>query len=236
MSQRIRFPLPLIGLCLSSMLSVAQPAIPPAEPMQAGPPPGGPPSPPILIEVLAGNNYINSLLIISKQFAPQSRFGFFNITTFSAGYNDEPQKREFVTMSLVNYQLVGGLSVAAGFSMNLFLGFRPTAGLQYQYGSPTLLLVVLPRIDLTQSHNAELFGLVQYTPRLTNKLKLYTRVQALYNQNRQTELHDRSYLNLRAGLGVRTFQAGVGINFDQYGPLPVTGTNVGVFVRAEIFN
>lgn len=194
------------------------------------------PNPPIPVEVFAGNSYLNFQMIISKPFRQGSRFGFFNVTNFNGNYENNLRKNEFLTQSLVNYELYKGFSLAAGATMNYMTGFRPTAGLQYIYGDRKWLAVLLPRVDLRDDYNLETFALVEFKPRLTKTLGLYTRVQGLYNQNSKQEFHDRSYLYFRAGLSYQNYQFGLGVNLDRYGPMKISEENYGLFLRVLLDN
>jgi hypothetical protein len=131
---------------------------------------------------------------------------------------------------------VGGLSVAGGATLNYVTGFRPTAGLQYTLANRQWLLVLLPRMDLRDDNNLEGFALLEYKPRLTKTLGLYSRLQGLYNYNTRQEYHDRSYLYARLGLTYQHYAFGFGANFDQYGPFRAAASTYGAFIRAELFN
>ncbi len=113
-------------------------------------------------------------------------------------------------------------------------GFRPTAGLQYVIANRKLLALVLPRIDLTQTYNFELFGLVEYKPKFTKSWGLYSRVQGLYDQNTKQDFHDRSYIWLRLGASYKNFQFGLGSNFDFYGKNKTNENSFGGFLRIEL--
>ena len=119
--------------------------------------------------------------------------------------------------------------------MHFINGFRPTAGLQYVYGSRQWFALILPRFDLRDSYNFETFGLVEYKPPINEKLGLYTRVQGLYVHNSKQNFHERSYLNLRLGLSHSNSVFGLGANFDRYGPFKIFKENYGVFVSTQLF-
>ncbi|MGB3589162.1 MAG: hypothetical protein WBA23_21630 [Tunicatimonas sp.] len=196
----------------------------------------GPPSPPIPLEVFAGNEYLNFQMIISKPFAPGSRFSFFNVTSFNGDYQNDEGENEYITQGLLNYEVFKGLSVATGATMHYRTGFRPTAGLNYVFGSRKWLFVLLPRFDLSDDYNFETFSLLEFKPPITKDIGLYTRIQGLYNHNTEQDFHDRSYLYFRVGLSYRKYQAGLGANFDRYGPGEIDTENYGLFIRAQIAN
>lgn len=199
-------------------------------------PPVSRPNPPVSVETFAGDRYLNFQMIVAKPFSPASRFSFFNVTNFNGSYQNDLQKNEFLTQSLVNFQLVKGLSVGAGATLNYMTGFRPTAGLQYTFANRQWLVVVLPRVDLRDDNNLETFALLEFKPPLGQTLGLYTRIQGLYNHNTRQDFHDRSYLYGRVGITYQQFALGVGANYDRYGPFRVSTATYGAFLRAELFN
>jgi hypothetical protein len=198
---------------------------------------GEPPkiSPPIPVEVFAGNKGLVFQMIVNKNFTPKSRLGFFNVTNFVGDYKSINQKNQYLSQSLITVEIWKGFSVNTGATMNYITGFRPTAGLQYVFANRQLLVVALPRFDLTQTNNFETFGLIEYKPTLKNNWGLYTRLQGLYNYNTKNEFHDRSYVWLRVGAAYKNYQFGLGANFDVYGPMKIYENSFGVFIKTELF-
>jgi len=192
-------------------------------------------SPPIPVEAFSGYKGLVFQMIVNKHFSPKSRFGFFNVTNFVGDYAIENPRNQFLSQSFVTADIWKGLSVNAGVSLNYITGFRPSTGLQYVFANRQLLVVVLPRFDLTQTYNFETFGLVEYKPKFNKEWGLYTRAQGLYNHNTRLNLHDRSYFWLRVGLSYKNFQFGLGANVDFYGPAKIFENSFGCFIRAELF-
>ncbi len=213
----------LLGLCwIWALALAAQEAVPPLKP-----------SPPVVAEALFGHERLAFQLLINKAFAPQSRLGFFSVSTFAADYRNKPSGNEYLSPVQLTYRLVKGLTVNAGATVNSEWGFRPSAGLQYTFTSPTLLALLAPGFLLAETHNFETLALLEYRPVLCEKVRFYSRLQGFYSLNRQTDAHDRSYANFRLGISQRTVSYGLGANLDRYGPLKLYKGNFGVFVRAE---
>ncbi|MCR4032096.1 MULTISPECIES: hypothetical protein [Flavobacterium] len=191
---------------------------------------------PIPVEAFASNNGVSFQLIVSKHFNSNSRFGFFNVSQFTGNYTTEDQnKNEMMTLALATFDVWKGFSLNAGAYIDNFTGFSPTAGVQYVFANREFLIIALPRIDLIRNYNFELFGLVEYRPMFNAKWGLYTRVQALYNENIKQEYHERSYVNLRLGTAYENYQFGIGYNYDVYGPFKTSQNSIGGFLRAELF-
>jgi len=203
-----------------------------AESPQAG-------SVPIPIELFAGDKAFTFQLLVTKQFAPKSRFGFFNVTNFSGDYK-ESQSSEFFSQSLLTAEVWKGISVTAGLSGMgssdaSFMTVRPTAGLQYLFASRNFVVAVLPRFDLTQTYNFETFAVFEYTPGLSKNWGIYSRLQGLYNYNTRLGFHDMSSIYLRLGVSYKNVQFGLGSNHDFYGPDNYNVNNVGVFIKTNLF-
>jgi len=191
-------------------------------------------SPPVPVEAFAGNNGLVFQMIVSKHFAPKSRLGFFNVSSFTGDYTSKNQKNSYLSQAFVTADIWKGLSINAGATMHFKNGFRPSAGLQYVFANRKILALVLPRFDLTQTYNFELFGIVEYKPKFTKNWGLYSRVQGLYDHNTKQNFHDRSYIWLRLGVLYKNFQIGVGSNFDFYGPNKTNENSLGGFLRIEL--
>lgn len=197
-------------------------------------------SAPVPIEAFAGNKAFTFQLIVTKQFSPNSRFGFFNVTTFSGNYQEKNQSSEFYSQSLITAEVWKGISLGAGLSAfgssnTTPLTVRPTVGLQYLFASQDFVVVIVPRFDLTQTYNFETFAVFEYKPMLSKKWGIYTRLQGLYNYNTKSNLHEISSIYLRAGLSYQNFQFGLGSNHDFYGPEAYTVNNYGLFIKRDLF-
>jgi hypothetical protein len=194
---------------------------------------------PIPIELFAGNNGYAFQLIVSKQFSPQSKFGFVNVTGFSGDYNTANQTSDFLSQSYLTVKVWRDISVAAGLSAMGYsrtpLTVRPTAGLQYLHISRDFAVVVIPRFDLTQTYNFETFAVLEYRPMLSKNWGIYTRVEGLYNYNTKLGFHEISSINLRLGLSYRNIQFGIGTNSDFYGPDNQNSSNFGLFIKTDLF-
>ncbi|CAM4249207.1 hypothetical protein SAMN06265348_1077 [Pedobacter westerhofensis] len=196
-------------------------------------------SAPVPIELFAGNKGFAFQLIVSKQFSAGSKFGFFNVTNFAGDYKQTNQTTSFLSQSFVTAEIWKGISAATGISAigssTTPLEVRPTAGLQYLLASRDILLVVIPRFDLSQTYNFETFAVLEYKPMLSKNWGIYTRLQGLYNYNTKLGYHEISEINLRLGLAYKSFQFGLASIHDFYGPEAINVNNYGLFIKTNIF-
>jgi hypothetical protein len=188
-------------------------------------------SPPIPAEIFLGNKYLSVQVVITKLLKEGSRWGYFNLSTFAGDYKNTVQKNEIVSQSLLTFKVYKGFSLTSGLAMNYKTGLRKIVGFQYTYANPTWLVVSVPSYDLNDGHNAELMNLVEYKPKISKNLGLYTRFQTLYVHSTKLNQHERSSIFTRVGLSRNNFQFGVGFNADWYGPHKASGLNTGVFGR-----
>ena len=194
---------------------------------------------PIPIELFAGSQGFSFQLILSKQFSPTSKFGFFNVTSFASGYKEANQTTSFISQSCLTTEVWKGISVVAGLSAMGFpatpLEVRPTAGLQYLLFSRDVSVFVLPRFDLTQTYNFETLAVLEYKPMLSKNWGIYTRVEGLYNYNTKLGYHEITEINLRLGVSYKNVQFGVGSIQDYYGPDSYNVNNFGLFIKKDLF-
>lgn len=185
------------------------------------------------IEVMGGNRYFQYQHSLSQYMKAESRFGWQHIATLVKRYNantetvkmpDELMNQAYLTFRLHPYLLLkGGLFYTnAG-------GYQPALGMQFTIRKKDWAVVMAPRIDINKNGSYELFTLVEFSPSITSKTKLYTRLQAMSNFSSAN--HNRSYQQARIGVETRSFQLGGGITFDQYGTTGKQHCNSGIFIR-----
>jgi hypothetical protein len=212
-----------IAIVFISTLTVAQDSIPKTYHIQSIP-----------VEIMFGNNRMAYQMIVHKKLSENSRFGFFNISSFAVDYQNDKSKNEYTTLVLVNYELVKGFGIASGAAVNSNWGFRPYAGVQYIFSNQNILAIVEPGFYLTESHNFKTLAIIEFKRQLKNNWSLYSRLQGLYSQNLQTNHHDRSYIYPRLGLKYKNFGFGLGSNIDWYGPFKELKQNYGLFLLTTL--
>lgn len=189
---------------------------------------------PIPIELVVGNNRLGLQSIINKHLPESKKLSFFSVTNFESEYSKEAKGLDFFNNSQISYEIYKGFGVSTGANINKVTGLSPTLGLQYVYANPIWLLVITPTLVFTTDKTMSLLTILEYKPNLTNKLKLYSRVQGLYNQNIKFSEHERSYLQLRLGLDYKGYQFGLGGNLDYFGKNRAFKGNYGLFIRVNL--
>ena len=183
------------------------------------------------VELNIGNNRFGLQFLMNKHFAPTSKFSFLSVTSYESTYNNDINNLDFINNSQVAYEIYKGFGIATGLSVNRISGLTPIAGLEYVLANQEILLVLTPTYHLSKSKNIEGLALIEYKPKLSETVKLYSRIQTLYNHNSEENHHERSYIQFRLGVGISNFQFGLATNLDYYGSAKILKENYGVFLR-----
>jgi hypothetical protein len=189
---------------------------------------------PIPIELFLGNCRLGLQSIINKNLPECKRFSFFSVTNFESDYSQNADGLDFINNSQISFDIYKGFGVSSGANINKVTGLSPTLGLQYVFANPKWLFVVTPNLIFSTGNTASFLSILEYKPKLTDQLKLYSRVQGLYNHNIKSSAHERSYLQLRIGIEYKNYQFGLASNLDYFGPNRSFKDNYGVFIRANL--
>lgn len=186
---------------------------------------------PIPVELMIGQKYGTVNLAFSRNFSQNSRLGFFHMNSIQFDYKDK-RNNGFILQDLVYVETFKNLRVAGGVVYSDG-GFNTTAGLQYVYGGRKLFFLCAPRINIESDPSYDIMTILQYTPQISDRVKLYSRLQMLNLFDSGGNI--KSYQWIRLGLEVKGVQFGLAADVDEYGPNPSATSNFGVFIRKEIF-
>ncbi|WP_310594076.1 hypothetical protein [Flavobacterium sp.] len=193
-----------------------------------------PKKPPINTEILLSNRGMTLQMIINKNFQTIPKLGFFSVTNLVGEWNTN-QVNDYMTQASLTFEIAKGFKLSSGFHLTPVTGIRPSAGLIYSFANQNWLVVSNPRVDLAKDVNVEELLLVEYKPKINDKLHFYSRIQCLYGYNTSSHEHSRSYVNTRAGITYREFSFGAGTNIDYYGPMKHNENSFGGFVSFLLF-
>lgn len=185
---------------------------------------------PIPMEIFFGHEKINYLAIMNFSFG-DSKFGYFGVSSVLLPYENEEANNEFVMNNVLTYNFSGKFYATGGAQFHYAKGVVPTAGLQFFSANPKWLFLLSPNLQFAPDTNVETVGIMEYKPKLSPNLGLYTRLQGIYNHNLKNGLHDRSLLYLRLGLTKNRTRFGLGFNLDFYGPNRAREENFGLFIQ-----
>jgi len=186
---------------------------------------------PIPVELFFGNNRLVSTVSVNRKFTGSDRFGIIASSTTAFSYSNELSDNESMNVLFLSYNINKGFGLLAGFGLNSSWGFRPFAGGSYSYGSKSVVIALSSGFYLTESNNFESKVVLQYTPQIKESWSLYSRFEGLYNQDINTNKHDRGVLYGRLGVNYKSVAFGLAANLDWYGPNKFSRENFGVFVR-----
>ena len=186
---------------------------------------------PIPVELMMGDKYGTVNLTFSKSLKPNSKLGFFHMNTVQFDY-DEEYKNSFILQDLLYYEAIKNFHLAGGVVFSK-AGFNTTAGIQYVYAGNKTFFLFAPRINFESNPSYDFMTILQFKPQLNDRVKLFTRIQLLNLFDDGGNI--KSYQWLRLGLEVKGIQFGLAADFDEYGPSPSVESNLGLFIRKEIF-
>ncbi len=192
------------------------------------------PAPPTPVELMLGNNRANMLMIMNRPIDSRKKFSFFNVTVGAADYKNNVAETDIVINNALLYNLGKHFNASVGLQWNYKVGLVPSIGIQYSKATPDYLIVIFPSYNLLPNAGLETVAITEIKPKLSEKTRLYTRVQGLYVQNIKVGVHARSGFSLRAGLTFGKFSFGLGTNLDYYGPQKIEKANTGVFTQIKL--
>jgi hypothetical protein len=185
----------------------------------------------IPIEIFAGDNYLQTNIVVSKSIFKDSKFGILNVSGFDSHY-DNKNANSSVMVTEVNYNVFKKISLGIGMTYNSVSGLSPTIGAGYNNFGRRHGITIAPGISLSSDTSYRIIANFSYKPKLSNKWSLYLASNNLLTYRFSGD-HVRSFQKLRVGLDYNTFQFGFGVNFDQFGAIKISKNNTGVFVRKQ---
>lgn len=186
---------------------------------------------PIPIEVMFGNEEVNYLTILDLPIDQPSGFGYFGVISALIPYENERSSNEIVISNSLTYNFSGKFDALSGLQLHYAKGAVPYLGVQYFSANPTWLILFSPNLQLAPTTNFEGVGIVEYKPAISNDLRLYSRLQAIYNQNFTAGTHERSFIYTRLGISWKKVRFGTGFNLDFYGSDKTREIGYGLFIN-----
>ena len=195
----------------------------------------------IPVEVFAGHKKatvdIMFFKFIDNKEGKNSKFLFFNRNRASIDYamtetTNLPQFGFTEAFSYNHQRLKGFAPVVVASILNK--GVYPKAGIQFAKLKKDYTIFSWVVAETLKEPNIDFFFLGRYTPKLTNKLNLFSQIE-LVNAFPTLEQKNFSFTQrFRLGLKIKDLQFGVGLDLTQLGRNDFTKTeNFGGFLRYE---
>lgn len=195
----------------------------------------------IPVELFAGNKKASNDLMFFKFFKntqnENSKWLFFSRARCTVDY------KMTTTTNLPSFGLTDAISYNhpgwKGFSpvavVQVFnRGIFPKAGIQYVQSKKELTVFTWLVCETLKQPNLDYFILLRFTPKLNDKLNLYTQLETVNTMPTNTAASFNFTQRLRLGLMINNFQIGAGADLSQTGRTSFMSTNnVGGFVRCE---
>lgn len=195
----------------------------------------------IPVEVFVGHKKATADIMFFKFFknkeAQNSDWLFFNRNRASIDYTmtsstNLPQFGFTEAISYNNKKWKGFAPVAVVQILNK--GVYPKVGIQFAKIKKDYTIFTWVVCETLENPNIDFFFLGRYTPKLTDKLNLFTQLE-LVNALPTLETNNFNFVQrLRLGLKVKEYQFGLGADFTALGRNNfITTQNIGVFLRHE---
>ncbi|MFY7670408.1 hypothetical protein ACOSP6_04920 [Tenacibaculum sp. MEBiC06402] len=185
----------------------------------------------IPVETMFGHRQVNYLSILNMKLGNSERFGYFSVITVATPYNNTNQPNELIISNALTYKISNKLFATIGPQYHFIKGIVPTAGLQFLSVNSKWLFVLSTGIAFATNTSFQNVGIAEFKPRISKSLKLYTRVQGIYNYKLKNAIHERSLLYFRSGITFKKTSLGLGFNIDFYGSGKISRENIGVFIH-----
>jgi len=193
------------------------------------------------VEVFAGDKKSTLDIMFFKYFKNKekqnSKLLFFNRNRASIDYKmtkttNLPQFG-FTEAISYNHEKLKGFAPVAVISI-LNRGVYPKIGIQYVKIKKDFTFFGWTVVETLKDANINLFLLARFTPKLTEKLNLYSQIEFVND----FPVTDKNLFNfvqrIRLGLKLKEFQFGAGFDFNEYGRNNFVSTNnLGGFLRYE---
>lgn len=188
----------------------------------------------IPVEVFAGHKKttvdVMFFKFLKNKAGQPSKFLFFNRNRASIDYaitktTNLPQFGFTEAVSYNNQKLKGFAPVAVVQILNK--GISPKAGIQFAKINKDYTIFSWAVSETLSKPNLDFFFLGRYTPKLTDKLNLFSQIE-LINTFPSTQQNSLAFTQrFRLGLKLKEFQFGAGLDLTQQGK--------GVFIKTENF-
>ena len=144
----------------------------------------------------------------------------------------QENETEIMSQTYATITVSNSLKLGLGTFYASVPGFSPSLNLQFAQKKADWLLLIVPRIDLTEKPAYDLMMLFEYSPSLNPKIKLYSRIQTMESYNGLK--HNRGYCHFRLGVHLKKIQLGLAAGLESYGKKYEYKDNYGLFIRTEI--
>ncbi|MAF37067.1 hypothetical protein CL622_08190 [archaeon] len=144
---------------------------------------------------------------------------------------DQEEKVKTFGVVDISYPIGKGVDVVGEAQLSPQSGFVPRVGLQYFKEEGDLSTYLASTVPLTKPFDSENVIALQYRPKLSDSLGLFTSLENVTNFGK--EGHNFSAQKIRLGLETKGYQFGIAADLLETGKKPKVSSTIGAFVRKE---
>ena len=190
------------------------------------------------VEVFVGHEQVQHEFFFFKDIDEKAKWNLFSVGRFAVDYKDEALNSSFISsQATYNFNSRWGISTGGIYSEG---DFAPILAVSYIYTNPSgnLFVNLFLTWIIREKAEYEMFGLAFFTPRINDKLNLFSQLIFGTTINNRFNEHVFSYQQIRLGLDlVGKFQFGLALDQNVFstGELPNSyANNAGLFIRKEL--
>lgn len=157
----------------------------------------------------------------------KSKFSFFNLTSLKINYEKEVEKNSYLVRNQLFYEIHKNWNLGLTGELTSS-GELIRLGLQYLFKNKILTISLYSNITVSSSTSFVNMLYLEYKPKLTNKLNIYSRLQIQTTNSFSTVRYSNLY---RLGVEYKSLKFGIGIPWFNPFNTKKTGTkDVGLFL------
>lgn len=167
----------------------------------------------IPVEVFAGHEQVQHEFFFFEDIDKKAKWNLFSVGRFAVDYQDEALNSSFISsQATYNLSKSWGISTGGIYSEG---DFAPIVAVSYIYANEagTFFINLFPTWIIREKAEYEMFGLAFFTPKINDKLNLFSQLIFGTTMNNRFNEHVFSYQQIRLGLDlVGKFQFGFALD------------------------
>ena len=128
------------------------------------------------------------------------------------------------------------IAIGPSLYYNSFSGYSERLSAKFMLKHSRALFVIIPTVGHSEQKDAsyaEVFAQFQFNTPINDNVSLWINGQFLTVWD-EFKTHSRSFQQLRTGVSYKGHQLGIGLDFDQYGQIPIEQSSFGVYYRKTL--
>jgi hypothetical protein len=191
------------------------------------------------VEFASGDSKTDFTFFSTKSLGKRDRFMLSNLAFFQKFHQVENFDFDEVGVQTTTFwNFSKHFSIGPSLYFNSAIGFTERVSFLGRIIQRQLFVSVIPTVFHSQrnnSMNGELFIQIQYSKKIKKSWSYVLNASLLSSWDRFS-VHGRSFQQIRTGVSYNNTQFGLAMDFDQYGPKPITQNMIGLFLKHSFYD